>query len=76
MDPVLYMAPVRGITENIYRNTYSRFFEGYDLCVTPFITNNKVKKVRLKDISPGKNSAAFGLIPQILEKGECIIECV
>jgi tRNA-dihydrouridine synthase len=68
MGPVLYMAPVRGVTESVYRNVYSRFFKGYDLCVTPFITNSRVKRAKLKDVLPENNDAAFGLVPQILER--------
>ena len=69
MKPVLYMAPIQGITNCVYRNVYSRLFEGYDFAVTPFIRNCNVISIKckvLRDIFVQRNSATFDLIPQIL----------
>lgn len=66
MKPVLYMAPIRGITGSIYRNAYSRHFDGYDSCIMPFINNTTEKRSKHRDISPDRNNVDFELIPQIL----------
>ena len=68
MKPILYMAPIRGITNCIYRNVYSRFFNGYDFCIMPFINNTTGKRSTLRDIFPERNDVNFELIPQILDK--------
>ncbi len=71
MKPVLYMAPMQGVTNCVYRNVYSRLFDGYDFAVTPFIKNSKVASTDckfLRDIFVQRNSADFELIPQILSK--------
>ncbi|MDD5132633.1 MAG: tRNA-dihydrouridine synthase family protein [bacterium] len=67
--PVLYMAPIQGITNCEYRNAYSRFFAGYDLAVTPFIRSCVVTSntcTALRDLFPRNNDTRFGIIPQIL----------
>ena len=71
MKPVLYMAPMRGVTNCVYRNVYSRLFGGYDFAVTPFIKNCNVLNIDskvLRDIFVHRNNADFELIPQILSK--------
>ncbi|MBF0478949.1 MAG: tRNA-dihydrouridine synthase family protein [Candidatus Omnitrophica bacterium] len=71
MSNILYMAPIQGATNYIYRNTYSKFFSGYDVAVTPFLASSPgkmVKRDRLKDIWPKNNEFKGKLIPQILSK--------
>ena len=71
MKQVLYMAPIQGITNCVYRNVYSRLFDGYDFAVTPFIRNCNVSSIKskaLRDILVQRNNADFELIPQILGK--------
>ncbi|KJJ84862.1 dihydrouridine synthase DuS [Candidatus Omnitrophus magneticus] len=68
MKPILYMAPIMGVTGCIYRNTYSQFFNGYDIAVMPFINNTSKKKSLLSDVLPERNKANFELVPQILHK--------
>jgi len=64
----LYIAPMRGLTEAVYRNTFSRHFKGIDIAVSPFITTvNKISNKHIKDILP-QNNQAFPLIPQLLSK--------
>jgi len=67
--PILYLAPIQGITNCEYRNIYSRLFDGYDFAVTPFIrscvvTSNTCQALR--DLFPQRNNTRFALIPQIL----------
>ncbi len=64
----LYLAPLRGITDYIYRNTYSRHFDGFDAAVTPFIPTLKTiraKPSHLKDVLP-ENNLAMPIVPQII----------
>jgi tRNA-dihydrouridine synthase B len=68
MKPVLHLAPLHGLTNFVFRNSYFRHFSGFDCATTPFIIskhridlNNKL----LKDILP-ENNALTPVIPQIL----------
>jgi len=64
----LYLAPLRGITDYIYRNTFARHFEGFDAAVTPFIPTLKTiraKPSHLKDVLP-ENNSAMPIVPQII----------
>ena len=63
------MAPIQGITNYVYRNAYSRHFDGYDFAVTPFIRSCVVTRnncTALQDVFPQHNDTKFDLIPQIL----------
>lgn len=69
MKPILYMAPIRGITNCIYRNAYSRFFQGYDVAVTPFINSALIENREsraLRDLFVHRNETEMRLVPQIL----------
>jgi tRNA-dihydrouridine synthase len=63
------MAPMRGLTEAVYRNTYSRHFKGIHMAVSPFITTviGKISNKHIKDVLP-QNNQAIPLIPQLLSK--------
>jgi tRNA-dihydrouridine synthase len=64
----LYLAPLRGFTEFIYRNAFVRHFGGFDVAVAPFIptmTAARFKKTHLKDVLP-ENNHAMSIIPQII----------
>lgn len=66
MKPTLYMAPILGVTNCIYRQTYVKHFSGFDVAVTPFIsTGSKVSKKQLKDIIEPVDSK-MRIVPQIL----------
>jgi len=65
---ILYLAPLRGLTEYIYRNAFVQHFGGFDAAVSPFIptmTAARFKKKHLKDVLP-ENNHAMPLIPQII----------
>jgi len=69
MTPKLYIAPVRGITDMIYRNAFAKCFDGIDVAMTPFLTvvkGNQLKKLQLDELRPEKNS--LPIIPQIIGK--------
>lgn len=40
-----YFAPLEGITDYIYRNTYHRLFEPMDAYFIPFLTPDKNGKI-------------------------------
>jgi tRNA-dihydrouridine synthase len=64
----LYLAPLRGFTEYIYRNAFSRHFAGFDVAVAPFIptmSDARLKRKHLKDVLP-ENNPAMPVIPQII----------
>lgn len=67
--PILYMAPLEGVTNCVYRNEYSKSFKGYDYSMAPFISSCKIDSIKnkvLRDLFIQRNDVEFGLIPQIL----------
>jgi tRNA-dihydrouridine synthase B len=68
--PRLYMAPIRGVTDHIYRNTFAEHFNGFDLSIAPFIASpvgSKIRQKYLKGVLP-ENNPNMPVIPQILSK--------
>jgi tRNA-dihydrouridine synthase len=64
----LYLAPLRGFTDYIFRNTYNRHFSGFDAAVAPFISTTETARAKpshLKDVLP-ENNPAMPVIPQII----------
>ena len=65
---MLYLAPLQGYTDYIFRNVYNRFFDGIDVAVSPFVSlvdGKRVKRTHLKDVLP-ENNSGMKVIPQIL----------
>jgi len=68
--PTLYLAPLRGLTDAIFRSVYGTFFRGIDRAVTPFLTTVegfRIKPSHLKEVLPVHNRN-MGIVPQILSK--------
>jgi tRNA-dihydrouridine synthase B len=66
----LILAPLRGVTDAIFRTTFAECFGGVDRAVAPFLTSvrgPKVKPKLLKDVLPERNTR-MPLTPQILAK--------
>lgn len=66
----LYLAPILGHTDYVFRNALTRYFKGIDVCYTPFLTSVKgshVKNSHLTDILP-KHNKSVRIVPQILGK--------
>jgi tRNA-dihydrouridine synthase len=64
----LYLAPLRGFTDYIYRNTFTRHFDGFDGALAPFIptvTADRFKPSHFKDILP-ENNPTLPIVPQII----------
>ena len=65
---MIYLAPIRGITDVTYRNIFSKYFTGVDLAVAPFISTAKARSLKpsfFKDILPANNTR-MKVIPQVL----------
>jgi tRNA-dihydrouridine synthase B len=63
-----YLAPMRGLTDVTYRNTWSRHFNGFDGAVAPFISTvqgNRIPPKVLSGLLPGQNTG-LPVIPQII----------
>lgn len=69
-SPQLILAPIRGITDCIYRTAADRCFGGFDAAMAPFVTtvsSAKIPEAFLRDLAPEKN-AALPVVPQLLGK--------
>jgi tRNA-dihydrouridine synthase B len=65
---MIYLAPIQGITDRIYRNLFPVYFKGVDLAIAPFISSSKKMKPEnnlLREFYPDKNTG-IPTIPQIM----------
>jgi len=65
---MIYLAPIQGITDRIYRNLFPVYFKGVDLAIAPFISSSKKMKAEnnlLREFYPDKNTG-IPTIPQIM----------
>lgn len=65
---LLYLAPLQGFTDRVFRNSYSRFFSGFDVAIAPFISamqEGRSKKKEIRDVLPEHNQL-MPVIPQIM----------
>jgi len=71
IQPVtFYLAPLRGVTVRVFRNSLAECFEVPDIAVSPFVSTvagEKVKPGILSDINPAKEQR-IPLIPQVIGK--------
>ena len=68
MDKKIYLAPLEGITDSIYRNTFAEFYGGVDKYYTPFLSPNSTKKFTTKEfnnVNPENNDIGT-TVPQLL----------
>jgi tRNA-dihydrouridine synthase B len=66
--PALFLAPLHGVTNRVFRQAYFRHFNGFDAAFAPFIQSVKAGSrmaLHFKDLLPGYEPA-LPLIPQIL----------
>jgi tRNA-dihydrouridine synthase len=64
------LAPLKGITDALFRTTLAEFFSGVDRAVSPFLSTtsgSRVKPSLLKEILP-ENNRRMPVIPQIMSK--------
>ena len=65
---ILYLAPLQGFTDRVFRNSYSMFFKGFDIAIAPFISalqGGRYKNKELRDVLP-ENNRILPVIPQIM----------
>jgi tRNA-dihydrouridine synthase B len=65
---MIYLAPIQGITDKIYRNLFPLYFKGVDRAVAPFMSPMKKMKgdhQLLREVSPDENRG-IPTIPQIM----------
>ena len=68
MPMMIYLAPVQGTTDRIYRNVFPVYFKGVDLAIAPFISPSKKMKADnhlLREVYPDENRG-ITTIPQIM----------
>lgn len=66
--PTIYLAPLQGTTDRIYRNLFPLYFKGVDLAIAPFISATKKMKADnslLRDFALDR-STGLPTIPQIM----------
>jgi tRNA-dihydrouridine synthase len=64
----IYLAPLRGVTDSIFRNVFETYFGKFDYLLTPFIPTVKgtvVNPSHLRDVAIDRNDRAR-VIPQII----------
>ncbi len=67
-NPYLYLAPIKGVTDALFRNIFHHHFDGIDAAVAPFIppqTKTFFNDKTLADILP-QNNIRKPVIPQLL----------
>ncbi|HKL86846.1 MAG TPA: tRNA-dihydrouridine synthase family protein, partial [Treponemataceae bacterium] len=72
VSPTLYLAPLHGVTNYVYRNAVSRHFTGIDAAMAPFVNSinsetayAKGRGNHFKDLI-AENNKGLHIIPQIL----------
>ena len=66
----LYMAPMKGFTDHLFRSAFADHFGGFDLAVAPFIASkpdHRIKRKYVKDVLP-ENNTRMPVVPQIMSK--------
>ena len=64
----IYLAPLEGVTDNIYRKTFDNYYGGVDKYFTPFLSPNSVRTFTTREfdeIDPSKNDVK-NTVPQLL----------
>jgi tRNA-dihydrouridine synthase B len=65
---MIFLAPLQGYTDFIFRNVYSRHYKGIDIAISPFISMSPGKAGILrvaKDVLP-TNNFTMAIIPQLM----------
>lgn len=74
-NTLIYLAPLQGFTDSVYRLAYNEIFDGIDAFFIPYISvkNNAILKKYEKEILP-ENNPKSRVIPQVLtNSGEDIV---
>ena len=68
MKQKIYFAPLEGVTDSIFRNTFKKYYGGVDKYFTPFLSPNSTYKFTTREfnqIDPEKNNIET-TVPQLL----------
>lgn len=68
LQPFIYLAPIRGITDALFREIFINHFDGVDSVLAPFINPQKTSLFEdkmLRDVLP-ENNTHLPLVPQLL----------
>lgn len=72
MPPVIYLAPLHGVTNYVFRNIYYRHFSGIDYAMAPFVATIRSDRARargrgnhFKDLL-SVNNPHYEIIPQVI----------
>lgn len=66
----LCLAPLKGVTDAVFRNTHAEYFNGIDWAMAPFLSTPKGPRIKpslLKDVLP-ENNRRMPVIPQVMSK--------
>lgn len=68
---MIYLAPLQGFTDFVYRKAYSQVFSGVDKFFTPYLTlkNKELARKYLKEVLP-ENNQNINVVPQVLVENE------
>lgn len=67
-QPFLYLAPIRGLTDALFRDTLYAHFQGFDAAVAPFINPQRkalYEDAMVRDVLPRFNTG-WPIVPQLL----------
>ncbi len=68
MSVKITLAPIQGVTEYHFRNTFQKYFRGIDEMYSPYLRldhNQELRKSKVRDVLP-ENNTKFNLTPQIM----------
>jgi tRNA-dihydrouridine synthase len=66
--PILLLAPLKGLTDAVFRKTYAEHFSGFDGMVAPFVTTvaaDRLTEHHVRDLLP-RTDGGIPVVPQIL----------
>ncbi len=68
MPATLILAPLKGVTDRIFRNVLARHFDGLDAAVAPFISTRRERRVKASQLSGllPRNNPGLPVVPQIM----------
>lgn len=67
-SPEISLAPLRGLTDAVFRNSYTSCFHGLDRAFSPFLSTtqgDKIKTSHFRDVLP-ENNTGLPLVPQVM----------
>jgi tRNA-dihydrouridine synthase B len=57
--PRLILAPLKGLTDVVFRNTFAEHFDGFDSALAPFVTTvaaDRLTDRHVRDLLPHQNA--------------------